>query len=239
MYQKFLGGTNVVIRKSKFKGKIVFINKDVIVRNSIFGDDLIINEHSRIFNSFFNGYNRIGENSKISNSTIGKFTYFGSNNVVNNIVIGNFCSLGPNLIIGLGKHPTNFLSTSPLFYSPINCFNKRLATETLFKEYENTIIGNDVWIGANVFISEGVTIGNGVIVAAGSVVTKNVPDYAIVGGVPAKIIKYRFDNDIIKLLLNLEWWDKDINFLKSNASFFQGQLNIDSLYNFISSVNES
>lgn len=93
------------------------------------------------------------------------------------------------------------------------------------------IIGNDVWIGAYVNIIEGITIGDGAIIAAGSVVTQDVPPYAVVGGVPAKVIKYRFEQDIIEQLKKIEWWNKDQKWLKKNAHLF------DDVYKFCSVIN--
>lgn len=90
-------------------------------------------------------------------------------------------------------------------------------TEGRFK----VVIGNDVWIGAYAKIVEGVRIGDGAVIAAGAVVTKDVPPYAIVGGVPAKIIKYRFEEKQIKQLLELKWWNKDIAWLKTHAEKFR------------------
>lgn len=82
------------------------------------------------------------------------------------------------------------------------------------KKTKPTIIGNDVWLGANVFIKRGVEVGDGAIVAAGAVVVKDVPPYAIVGGNPATIIRYRFENEIILLLLDLKWWSLNEDMLK-------------------------
>ena len=91
-------------------------------------------------------------------------------------------------------------------------------TDLDFDEYENIIVGNDVWIGARAIIMDGVKINNGAIVAANSVVTKDVPAYAIVGGVPAKILKYRFNEKKIETLLNTEWWDDDLQTIKSKIN---------------------
>lgn len=85
----------------------------------------------------------------------------------------------------------------------------------------SVVIGSDVWIGARAAILEGVTIGDGAVVAAGAVATKDVPPYAIVGGVPAKIIKYRFDEETIKKLLELKWWDKDMDWIVEHACMFE------------------
>ena len=81
---------------------------------------------------------------------------------------------------------------------------------------ESNIIGNDVWIGANVVIMNEISVGDGAVIGAGSIVTKDVPPYAIVVGSPARIIRYRFEKEEIEFLLNFRWWDKDSNWIKDN-----------------------
>ncbi|MFC5775031.1 CatB-related O-acetyltransferase [Ectobacillus antri] len=150
---------------------------------------------------------------KVRNTSIGNYTYLANNVSLINASIGKFCSIGPYVKIGLGKHPTDRFSTSPIFYSPSNSFNVSIVKDTTFVEFEKIIIGNDVWIGANAIILDGVNIGNGAIVAAGAVVTKDVPDFAIVAGVPARIIRFRFDEETREFVGKSRWWDKDIEHL--------------------------
>lgn len=158
---------------------------------------------------------------KLRNVSVGSYTYFANNCNVINSKIGRFCSIGPFVQIGLGKHPTNRFSTSPLFYSPNNAFKIKLVEESRFDEFEHIEIGNDVWIGANAIILDGVKIGDGVIIAAGSVVTKDIPNFAIVGGVPARIIKYRFDHEIIDKLEKIRWWERDLEELQKYEENFE------------------
>ena len=88
-------------------------------------------------------------------------------------------------------------------------------------EEERVILGNDVWVGSHVLINGGVHIGNGACIAAGAVVVKDVPPYAIVGGVPAKIIRYRFPKEVIDRLESIQWWNLPIDILKQNIHLFQ------------------
>lgn len=140
-------------------------------------------------------------------STISDYSYVSADSKIHFCDIGKFCSIGPNVVIGYGDHPVKYLSTSPLFYYGTKMFDIQIAKKDYFDHHRKVVIQNDVWIGANAFIRNGVTVGNGAVIAAGAVVTKNVPDYAIVGGVPAKIIKYRFDEKVISELLQEQWWN--------------------------------
>lgn len=156
---------------------------------------------------------KLGKNVKIapryllSNVIIGDFTYISSNSSIRNTLIGKYCSIGENFISGAAIHPTKCVSTSPLFYSTRKQCGKVIVDKNTIEEYKPVKIGNDVFIGANVTILSGVTIGDGAILAAGAVVVKNVDPYSIVGGVPAKHIKYRFDTYIINRLLEIKWWN--------------------------------
>ena len=172
---------------------------------------------SNVTNCNFGIYNTIYNEVSLSEVTFGDFTYIAGNTSISRTTIGKFCSIGPDCKIGLGKHPTkDFVSTHPVFFSTLKQAQLTFSDKNYFDEFADIEICNDVWLGANVIVVDGVTIGDGVIVAAGSVVTKNIPPYAIVGGVPAKIIKYRFEKEEIEKLLQLKWWDMDVEYLKEN-----------------------
>lgn len=166
-------------------------------------------------NSKVSKFSKIYALSRITNSIIGKYSYVSYNCIINNCVIGSYCSIASGVKIGLGKHPINFISTSPMFYSHKNPLKIVITKKLKFIENEIVEIGNDVWIGANVTIMDGLKIGNGAIIGANSVVTKDVKPYSIVGGIPAKQIKNRFDEDIIDWINKTNWWDFSIEFLIS------------------------
>jgi acetyltransferase-like isoleucine patch superfamily enzyme len=163
----------------------------------------------------------IHRNVHLVNVVLGDYTFTQSS--ITNASIGKFCSIGPNCIFGPAKHPTrNFVSTYPAFFSKNNkgCLIS-FSEKDLFDEQPQRIqIGNDVWIGCNCIIMGGLSIGNGAIIGAGAVVTKDVEDYAVVGGVPAKIIHYRFTKDQIEFLNKIRWWDMDINWITQNYKIF-------------------
>ena len=222
-YRKNVKGWDVIIKNSSIECNDNFFYHKSLIMNSTLKNAITLDENSSIINSEILGYNKIGRNTSISNSKIGNFSYIGNFSQVNNVIIGNYCSIASYFKVGLGKHPINFISTSPFFYSKTQHWKFSIITKYPFSEYNivKTVLGNDVWIGENVIVMDGIKIGNGAIVAAGSVVTKDVPDYAIVAGVPARIIKYRFSEDIILYLQNLKWWEKDIDWIKSNIESFQ------------------
>jgi len=151
----------------------------------------------------------------ITNSSIEDYSYISYSCRINNTRIGKFCSIAQNVRMGLGLHPTKYLSTSPIFYSPKNPLREKVVDQILFEERKPITIENDIWIGANVTILDGVKIGNGAVIGAHSVVTKDVAPFSIVGGIPAKEIKKRFDDDVINKILDISWWEYDYKILKN------------------------
>lgn len=173
--------------------------------NAIIDDNVCMDSDTVIGNNC-----HILKNSLLNNVNIGSYSYISENCIFQNTTLGRYCSVAREVMCGLGNHPLDGFSTSPIFYHRDNTLKFPVITQgPEFKDYKPVFIGNDVWIGSRAVILDGVTIGNGAVVAAGAVVTKDVPEYAVVGGVPAKIIKYRCDDEYRRRLSQSQWWTLD------------------------------
>jgi chloramphenicol O-acetyltransferase type B len=163
----------------------------------------------------FSGYHTIKRGSELYSTKVGRFTYFAENVRVRNCDIGPFCSVGAGVIIGeLARHPLDMISTHPLMYSASSVCGLVFSSTRTFEEFSPVTIGADVFIGTRAMIFPGVKLGVGCVIAAGAIVTKDVPPYAIVTGVPAKVIKYRFEADVVRRLVESSWWNWDVDRLR-------------------------
>lgn len=163
----------------------------------------------------------VGYNTIITdNVRLGDYSYVNSNSYIENCDIGKFCSISSGVHISPFEHNYKYKTTHPILHNSVYGFIKDMPKINR----EKVIIGNDVLISLNVVVLEGVTIGNGAIIGAGAVVTRDVKPYEIVGGIPAKHIKFRFDPDTINKLQSEKFWDwdkekiiKNINYLRNES----------------------
>jgi|TARA_R110000744_G_scaffold103809_2_gene198932 acetyltransferase-like isoleucine patch superfamily enzyme len=182
------------------------------------------------FSVVLEGHNFINKNTALTSSFLGFGSYIANDSMIKKTKIGKYCSIGPRVITVFGNHPTEkFVSTHPAFFSNWAQVGFTYTKKQLFNDFCDPIsegspytisIGNDVWIGSDVRILDGVKIADGAIVAAGALVTKNVEPYSIVGGVPARHIKYRFSAKEIIFLQHFKWWNRDQNWISKNAYLF-------------------
>lgn len=156
---------------------------------------------------------------------VGAFTYFGSQCAVRSVRIGRYCSIASRIVIAPSEHPLDWLSTHPFQYDGAESFRKapeyrRIAGAGSFAgNQQDTVIGNDVWIGEGAFIRKGVTIGDGAVIAAHACVTRSVEPYAVVAGTPARPVRYRHPAPLIERLLRLQWWNYDLSAITRDLAY--------------------
>lgn len=207
-----------IMYRNKIKTFLKEIYYKYKYRDSTLSGLNVINSSAVITNSTFKERSRVGAYSKIVKSDIGKCTSIGPRCTIINVEIGSFCSISWNVTINARNHDVDFASTSAFPYV------KRFGyVEFDSINHSTAKIGHDVWIGTGAVLLEGIHIGNGAVVAAGSVVTKNVPPYAIVAGVPAKIIRYRFSEELINKITQSEWWLWSDDKLLDNIDMFKNK----------------
>lgn len=198
------------------------------------GKNVVIGEDSYVTNSVFGDYVQINRRNQIDDVTIGCRTYTGANTSLHHAEIGKYTSISWNVSLGgAARHHYDRIALHP--FMQLKQFG--LVDENEEINFPRTKFGNDVWIGMAASIISGITLGDGAVIGAGSVVTKDVPPYAIVVGSPARIYKYRFDEITIEKLLKWKWWDWPEAVIRENIHIFRHSLSEDDL-NIIQDIYE-
>ncbi len=194
------------------------------VVNSEINDHVTIGDLSTVTDSVLGYYVHINRNSMIRNCNIDIYSYGGMNFTALHCKIGKYSSISWNVSIGGANHNYNNITTHAFLYNPN--FDMITKDEELHDRFsEPCEVGNDVWIGAGAQILRGVKVGDGAVVAAGAIVTKDVPPYSIVAGIPGRVIKMRASEDEISRLLKIQWWNIDPQIIKSNINLFKSGIN--------------
>lgn len=192
------------------------------VLNSKLGHHIIIGEDSFVQQCQIEDYVQLNRRNFIQNTLIGRCSYTGMNTVIKNADVGRYCSISWNVSITGNRHDYKNLTPHPLCYFKSFGF----VEQNKILQYDPIAIGNDVWIGMNACVLPGIEIGDGAVIGAGSVVTKDVPDWAIVAGNPAKIIKFRFSDSIINKLKKAKWWNWPRSVIEENLELFQSEIDM-------------
>ncbi len=202
-----------ILEKCNFGPRCV-LGPETKIAVSVLGPAVILEHGAQIFNSSLDGWSSLQRGTELTQAHLGAYSYVARETVLNDVRIGKFCSIGPRCLIGTGDHPTDRVTTSPVFYSTRRQAGVSFAEDDQFLERRPVCIGSDVWLGAGVFVRDGVSIGHGAIVGAGAVVTADVAPYTIVGGVPARQIRARCSAEMAGKLVDLAWWDWSVERLK-------------------------
>jgi acetyltransferase-like isoleucine patch superfamily enzyme len=203
---------------------IVYLRAGIRKRADL-GEHITIADYVDIVDSRLERFANVAHHAQITGCVVGARTSVGRYSKLRDADIGKFCSISWDVTIGATTHPFEHLSSHSFSYM------KKFGLVSEDKKFPQlkTYIGNDVWIGCHSVIRSGVTIGDGAIIGAGAVVTKDVPPYSIVVGVPAKILRMRFPTDICKELIDIRWWDWPDELIRENITLFGCVVNEDML----------
>lgn len=214
----FVDTTSTVIDSELSSGAKVY--RMSRVQNSFMGENSHVGDFSRLDESTLHDFARIDRTNHTYGSILGRHSYTGPHCVLMKCEVGSFSSIAWGVTIGGAEHDYSRVTTHAFLYNPLD----RFCSQPSYDRFTNPCsIGSDVWVGANSTILRGVSVGDGAVIAAGAVVTRDVPPYAIVAGVPAKVVKHRFSDDITEGLLLSKWWELSDSKIKEHFELFKGK----------------
>ena len=202
------------------------IGKNAEVLESVLEEEVVVGNFTQVLRSKLGKKVQLDRNNSILYSELGKYCYTGHNTTIRNAKLGNFNSISWNVSIGGNTHDMNKVTTHSFLVYPKWEMGGDGNWESASKECK---LGNDIWIGAGVNILRDVNIGSGAIIGAGSVITKDVPPYAVVVGNPGRVIRMRCSDEIIEKMLEIEWWNFPSNIIRSHFKVFESELTMDTV----------
>lgn len=209
---------NQEIKNSEISNSAILYKSVKIVDSSV-GDFTIVGDKSNLHKCWIGNHVEINRNCTLDKSIMGSYSYINQNTILKNAEVGKFCCISWNVCL-YGGSSHNYLS--PSMYTTYHwkkVFGSTIDTRS--SEKSKTIIGNDVWIGNGAIVINGIKVGDGAIIGAGAVVTKDIPPYCVVAGIPAKVIRKRFDDQTIERLLKIKWWNWPKEILAANEQILR------------------
>ena len=207
-----------IIKNSKIADSAKTFNNVKII-DSYVGDSATIGDNSNLLKSRVDRHASVNRNCVMDRSELGFGSYINQNTILKNVIVGRFCCISWNVCLYGGSSHN---CSSPSMYTSYHwksIFGN--SEETGIQDKDKTIVGNDVWIGNGAIVVNAVKIGDGAVIGAGAVVTKDVPPYAVVAGVPAKILYKRFPEDVIERLLKIKWWNWPDDIISANEKILR------------------
>jgi acetyltransferase-like isoleucine patch superfamily enzyme len=187
-----------------------------------FAKGVSIEYMAEISNTRFEGNNKVYKYARLRDVELGKYSYISRGTQAYHAQVGRFTCIGPEVVIGPGEHPVrNYVSSHPAFYSTLAQAGITFSDQDYVEEIPHTSIGHNVWIGTRAVVRAGVRIGDGAVIAAGAVVVSDVEPYTIVGGVPAKLIRPRFEPSELEVIQQTDWWNWSEEKLRANTPLFR------------------